>query len=104
MSDGPELDLSLIDELLARGELESYHLADAARADLCRRLGRTSEVRSSYERAPATSCCGSERHDSGERTPPRKGHRAVSILGSTESSTFDGGSINEGKLTRSLQQ
>jgi RNA polymerase sigma-70 factor (ECF subfamily) len=53
MSDGPELDLGLIDELLAPGELESYHLAYAARADLCRRLGRTSEVRSSYERALA---------------------------------------------------
>jgi RNA polymerase sigma-70 factor (ECF subfamily) len=53
MRDGPELGLSLIDDLLARGELENYHLAHAARADLCRRLGRTPEARSSYERALA---------------------------------------------------
>jgi len=50
---GPESGLSLIDDLLARGELENYHLAHAARADLCRRLGRTAEARSSYERALA---------------------------------------------------
>ena len=53
MRDGPELGLNLIDDLLARGELENYHLAHAARADLCRRLGRTAEARSSYERALA---------------------------------------------------
>jgi len=38
MRDGPEFGLSLIGDLLARGELENYHLAHAARADLCRRL------------------------------------------------------------------
>ena len=53
MCHGPESGLSLIDELLARGELENYHLAHAARADLCRRLGRIGEARSSYERALA---------------------------------------------------
>jgi len=36
---------------LARGDLGAYHLAHAARADLCRRLGRTAEARASYERA-----------------------------------------------------
>ena len=51
MRDGPESGLSLIDGLLARGELANYHLAHAARADLCRRLGRTAEARSSYRRA-----------------------------------------------------
>ena len=51
MCHGPESGLSLIDDLLARGELENYHLAHAARADLRRRLGRTAEARSSYERA-----------------------------------------------------
>jgi len=50
---GPESGLGLIDELLARGELENYHLAHATRGDLCRRLGRTAEARSSYERALA---------------------------------------------------
>jgi RNA polymerase sigma-70 factor (ECF subfamily) len=53
MCHGPESGLSLIDDLLARGELENYHLAHGARADLCRRLGRTAEARSSYERALA---------------------------------------------------
>ncbi len=51
MRDGPEAGLALIDAILARGDLADYHLAHAARADLCRRLGRTSEARVSYERA-----------------------------------------------------
>jgi RNA polymerase sigma-70 factor (ECF subfamily) len=53
MRDGPEAGLALIDDLLARGALAHYHLAHAARADLCRRLGRTVEARESYERALA---------------------------------------------------
>jgi len=51
MRDGPAAGLALIDELLARGELADYHLAHAARADMCRRLGRTADARSAYERA-----------------------------------------------------
>jgi RNA polymerase sigma-70 factor (ECF subfamily) len=51
MRDGPAAGLSLIDAILARGELGKYHLAYAARADLCRRLGQTVEARASYERA-----------------------------------------------------
>jgi RNA polymerase sigma-70 factor (ECF subfamily) len=51
MRDGPEAGLTLIDAILARGDLANYHLAHAARADLCRRLGRLSEARTSYERA-----------------------------------------------------
>jgi RNA polymerase sigma-70 factor (ECF subfamily) len=43
--------LTLIDAILARGELEEYHLAHAARADLFRRLGRNAEARTAYERA-----------------------------------------------------
>ena len=53
MRDGPEHGLTLIDAILARGELEEYHLAHAARADLLRRLGRKPEARSAYERALA---------------------------------------------------
>ena len=45
--------LRLIDALVAGGELAGYHLAHAARADLCRRLGKTAEARSSYEKALA---------------------------------------------------
>lgn len=51
MRDGPSAGLALIDALLGRGELADYHLAHSARADLCRRLGRTVEARASYERA-----------------------------------------------------
>jgi RNA polymerase sigma-70 factor (ECF subfamily) len=51
MRDGPEAGLVLIDAILARGDLGNYHLAHSARADLCRRLGRTAEARASYERA-----------------------------------------------------
>ena len=51
MRDGPVAGLDLIDALLARGDLADYHLAHSARADLCRRLGRTTEARTSYERA-----------------------------------------------------
>jgi RNA polymerase sigma-70 factor, ECF subfamily len=51
MRDGPDPGLALIDTILARGDLAGYHLAHAARADLCRRLGRTAEARASYEMA-----------------------------------------------------
>jgi RNA polymerase sigma-70 factor, ECF subfamily len=53
MRDGPETGLELIDAILGRGELSDYRLAHAARADLCRRLGKTAEARVSYERALA---------------------------------------------------
>ncbi|MEO5916062.1 MAG: RNA polymerase sigma factor [Luteolibacter sp.] len=53
MRDGPEAGVKLIDALLDRGELKDYPLAHAARADLCRRLGRDAEARLSYERALA---------------------------------------------------
>ena len=51
MRDGPAAGLALIDEIIARGDLESYHLAHSARADLCRRLGRIDEARAAYRRA-----------------------------------------------------
>ena len=51
MRDGPEAGLALIDGILARGELAEYHLAHAARADMCRRLGRTADARASYQRS-----------------------------------------------------
>ena len=51
MRDGPQAGLALIDAILARGDLTDYHLAHSARADLCRRLGRTAEAREAYERA-----------------------------------------------------
>jgi len=53
MRDGPAAGLALIESIFARGELDDYHLAHAAHADLLRRLGRTGEARTAYERALA---------------------------------------------------
>jgi RNA polymerase sigma-70 factor (ECF subfamily) len=53
MRDGPAAGLALVDAILARGDLQDYRLAHAARADLCRRLGNVAEARASYERALA---------------------------------------------------
>jgi RNA polymerase sigma-70 factor (ECF subfamily) len=51
MRDGPAAGLERVDAILARGELAQYHLAHAARADFCRRLGHTGEALASYTRA-----------------------------------------------------
>jgi len=53
MRDGPHAGLTLIDPILARGDLADYPWAHAARADLCQRLGQTAEARTSYTRALA---------------------------------------------------
>lgn len=60
MRDGPEAGLVLIDALFARGELQDYRLAHAARADLCRRLGRVAEARLAYAQAIALGRPGPE--------------------------------------------
>src|SRR5262245_4122117 len=51
MRDGPMAGLALIDAILARGELADYSPAHSARAELCRRLGKSGDARASYERA-----------------------------------------------------
>jgi RNA polymerase sigma-70 factor (ECF subfamily) len=51
MRDGPDAGLALIDQILDAGQLADYYLAHAARADLCRRLGRTEDARRAYKRA-----------------------------------------------------
>ncbi len=61
MRDGPQTGLPLIDQLLARGELANYHLAHSARAELCRRLGKTAEARASFRRALALTRLEPER-------------------------------------------
>jgi len=61
MRDGPAAGLALVDAILGRGALEDYHLAHSARADLCRRLGRTADARAAYERALALARQGPER-------------------------------------------
>ncbi|HEX5056190.1 MAG TPA: RNA polymerase sigma factor [Gammaproteobacteria bacterium] len=61
MHDGPLQGLGLIEAILARGELKDYHLAHAAHADLCRRLGRNDAARISYRRALELAKQGPER-------------------------------------------
>jgi RNA polymerase sigma-70 factor (ECF subfamily) len=53
MRDGPAPGLAIVDAILARGELRDYRLAHAVRAELCRRLGRTSDARAAFARALA---------------------------------------------------
>lgn len=61
MRDGAEHGLELIEAILSRGDLVDYHLAHAARADLCRRLGLTSAARAAYEQALALAKQAPER-------------------------------------------
>jgi len=61
MRDGPAAGLAVVDRLLARGELNDYRLAHAARADFCRRLGKTTEARAAYQRALALTQQAPER-------------------------------------------
>jgi RNA polymerase sigma-70 factor (ECF subfamily) len=49
--DGPLAGLTLVEGILARGELLEYHLAHSARAEFCRQLGRVEQARAAYERA-----------------------------------------------------
>ncbi|TCS36352.1 tetratricopeptide repeat protein [Paucimonas lemoignei] len=51
MCEGPQAGLKLIEKLLAEDALSTYHLAYAAKADLCRRLGDTDPARQAYEQA-----------------------------------------------------
>jgi RNA polymerase sigma-70 factor (ECF subfamily) len=51
MADGPAIGIQLVDELMASGALDRYHLMHSARADLLRRLGRMDEAAASYRRA-----------------------------------------------------
>jgi RNA polymerase sigma-70 factor, ECF subfamily len=55
MRDGPAAGLAIVDAILSRGDLQDYRPAHAARAELCRRLGRLDDARSSYQRALALS-------------------------------------------------
>jgi RNA polymerase sigma-70 factor (ECF subfamily) len=61
MRDGPEAGLALVDAILARGELADYQFAYSARADLCRRVGRTAEAIAAYQRAMALTNQAPER-------------------------------------------
>lgn len=51
MRDGPDAGLVLVDRIMRSGELDSYHIAHAVRADLCRRLGMSDEAAAAYQQA-----------------------------------------------------
>jgi RNA polymerase sigma-70 factor (ECF subfamily) len=53
MRDGPAAGVGLVNAILERGDLLDYRFAHGARADLYRRLGKSAEARTSYERALA---------------------------------------------------
>jgi RNA polymerase sigma-70 factor (ECF subfamily) len=55
MRDGPAAGLTLVDQILASGQLADYHLAHATRADFCRRLGRIEDARAAYTLALANA-------------------------------------------------
>jgi RNA polymerase sigma-70 factor, ECF subfamily len=61
MRDGPASGLALVDALLAGGDLDDYYLAHSVRADLCRRLGKAGDARTSYKRALDLTRQASER-------------------------------------------
>ena len=51
MASGPEVGLEIVDELVAAGALDGYHLLPAVRGDLLEKLGRYPEARAEYELA-----------------------------------------------------
>jgi RNA polymerase sigma factor (sigma-70 family) len=61
MAFGPEAGLELVDALVARGALESYHLLPSVRADLLMRLGRFEEAHAELQRAASLTENASER-------------------------------------------
>lgn len=61
MAEGPERGLALINALAENDDLDHYHLFYAARADLLRRLGSSTEAAESYQRALSLATNESER-------------------------------------------
>jgi RNA polymerase sigma-70 factor (ECF subfamily) len=76
MRDGPAAGLALVDALLAADSLRGYHLAHAARADLCRRLGRLEEARAAYREALALARQEPERRFLARRLAEVEGERS----------------------------
>ena len=61
MRDGPAAGLERVEQLLEGRELQRYHPAHAARAELLRRLGRKDEAADAFRRAIALAAPGPER-------------------------------------------
>jgi len=73
MADGPEAALPLVDAISGTGQLDSYYLLHATRADLLRRAGRVAEAAMSYCRAADLAPTEAERRFLQDRLPPRPG-------------------------------
>ncbi len=61
MADGPAAGLRLVEALERQGGLAGYHLLPATRADLLRRLGRSTEAADAYRAALELAATGAER-------------------------------------------
>jgi RNA polymerase sigma-70 factor, ECF subfamily len=61
MASGPEAGLELVDELVAQGALDGYHLLPAVRGNLLERLGRANEARAEFELAASMTRNARER-------------------------------------------
>jgi RNA polymerase sigma-70 factor, ECF subfamily len=61
MASGPESGLEIVDELVAAGALDGYHLLPAVRGDLLEKLGRHAEARAEFELAGSLTRNGRER-------------------------------------------
>lgn len=59
--DGAEAGLAAVEAILDRGQLQDYHLAHSARAELCRQLGRLDHAREAYRSALGLTRQGPER-------------------------------------------
>ena len=58
---GCEQGIALVDDILKYASMQDYHLAHAARADMCRRLHRWEEARTAYQTALALTQLEPER-------------------------------------------
>jgi RNA polymerase sigma-70 factor (ECF subfamily) len=101
MRDGPFAGLALVDAILARGELADYHLAHAARAELCRRAGRAAEARASYERARALARQDTERRFLAGRLDSMGGDAKEIFLRKAEELSIPAAEIRLFDVTRS---
>jgi predicted RNA polymerase sigma factor len=75
MASGPEAGLEIVDELVAAGALDGYHLLPAVRGDLLEKLGRHAEARGEFELAASLT------RNSSERTVLLKRARALASSG-----------------------
>jgi RNA polymerase sigma-70 factor (ECF subfamily) len=61
MASGPEAGLAIVDELVAGGALDGYHLLPAVRGDLLEKLGRRDQARAEFELAASLTRNSRER-------------------------------------------